>query len=190
VTVAKDVKLQVELNPARVAAYRLIGYENRALRPEDFKDDRKDAGEMGAGHSVTALYEVIPSGSSERGPELAPLRYQEQPRPNARARGDELLTVSVRYKPAGGGAAREVTSVLRDPGTAGAAPSPNLGFAAAVAELGLLLRDSEHKGQASFEQVRELARRHRGPDPDGDRAQFEQLAALAADLARTRAARQ
>jgi Ca-activated chloride channel family protein len=150
VTIAKDVKLQVEFNPARVAAYRLIGYENRALRAEDFADDRKDAGELGAGHAVTALYEIIPVGVESpvevRG--VDELRYR---RPadgaapaDARARpSGELGWVKLRYKTPTG----STSLLLEQPIVAsGERPSGDFVFATAVAEFGLLLRESEFRG--------------------------------------------
>ena len=144
-TVAKDVKLQVEFNPAQVRAYRLIGYENRRLKDEEFNDDRKDAGDLGAGHSVTALYEVIPAGSDEPLPGVDPLKYQKATlRPGATA-SDEVLTVKLRYKPPQGSASRLLTRVLERP-VSGEVPSEAFRIAAAVAEFGLCLRDSPLQG--------------------------------------------
>ena len=179
VTVAKDVKIQVEFNPARVGAYRLIGYENRLLNREDFKDDTKDAGEMGAGHTVTALYELIPPDAPIPGPDVDPLKYQEEGRPNAASRSGELMTVRLRYKQPDGDASRETAVAVAD---RSAGLSPNIGFAAAVAGYGMLLRDSEFKGRATWASVIELARRFRGEDGDGYRAEFIRLAELAAAL--------
>ena len=175
-TVAKDVKIQVEWNPARVRAYRLIGYENRMLRNEDFADDKKDAGEVGSGHSVTALYEVVPAGVETdvtiRMPDS--LRYQQrstQPTPNA---GAELLFVKVRYKQPDGDQSRLLTQPVLA-GT-GAAPSTDFRFQAAVAELGLLLRNSQFKGKADLARVIASARDARGADPEGYRAEFVRMA--------------
>ncbi|HYD54831.1 MAG TPA: von Willebrand factor type A domain-containing protein [Gemmatimonadaceae bacterium] len=188
VTVAKDVKLQVEFNPRAVAAYRLIGYENRLLRDEDFDDDGKDAGEMGAGHSVTALYELIPVGlrDADSVRRAAPLRYQE-PRSatTTAARSDELLHVSLRYKTPTG----ESSRLLRLPVTARAGrASTDLTFAAAVASYGMLLRESKHAGAFTYDAVRELARSSLGPDRDGYRAGFvklvEETMRLSRDVAR------
>jgi Ca-activated chloride channel family protein len=174
-TVAKDVKIQVEWNPARVRAYRLIGYENRMLRNEDFADDKKDAGEVGSGHSVTALYEVVPVGVETdvtiRMPDS--LRYQQrtaQPTPNA---GTELLFVKVRYKQPDGDQSRLLTQPVLA-GT-GAAPSTDFRFQAAVAEFGLLLRNSEFKGKADLARVIATAREARGADPEGYRAEFVRM---------------
>jgi Ca-activated chloride channel family protein len=180
-TIAKDVKIQVEFNPAMVEAYRLIGYENRALRNEDFNNDKKDAGEIGEGHAVTALYEIVPTSTSADGPSVDPLRYQQQ-RPLVRTRAassSEVAHVKVRYKAPDGDSSRLVTKVLFD---SEAPMSPNLAFASAVAEFGMLLRDSEHKADASYAAVAVRARRFRGNDPEGYRAEFIKLTDLAAAL--------
>jgi Ca-activated chloride channel family protein len=176
--VAQDVKLQVEFNPAAVRAYRLLGYENRLLRDEDFADDRKDAGDVGAGHSVTALYEVVPAGVegtvAVRGGD--PLRYGEAP---ARAAGprDELLFVQLRYKRPGETQSRLMRHPVRtsDAARTVAAASTDFRFAAAVSGFGMLLRDSEHKGDATAERVLGLARGAIGNDPGGYRAEFLKL---------------
>jgi Ca-activated chloride channel family protein len=174
-TVAKDVKLQLEFNPARVRAYRLIGYENRLLRDEDFNDDHKDAGEMGAGHSVTALYEIIPAGvrSPVRVGDVDTLRYQRPRGRNGIAGEDELLHVKLRYKQPDGERSRLFSQAVHD---GAARPSADFAFATAVAEFGMLLRDSEFKGSSSLEHVLEMARRSRGDDPLGYRAEFVRLA--------------
>jgi Ca-activated chloride channel family protein len=178
-TVAKDVKVQVEFNPARVGAYRLIGYENRVLAARDFNDDRKDAGEMGAGHTVTALYEIVPPGADIDAPGIDPLRYQSASQRASRSGAEELLTVKVRYKAPDGDTSQLMTAPVRD--RAGVTTS-NLGFASAVAQFGMLLRGSEHAGRASWTDAAALARRHRGPDADGYRAEFIRLIDLAAAL--------
>jgi Ca-activated chloride channel family protein len=179
VTVAKDVKIQVEFNPRTVGAYKLIGYENRILQHRDFNDDKKDAGEIGAGHTVTALYEIIPPGEPMEGPGVDPLKYQQGARPNESAKADELMTVKLRYKQPDGDMSRLIALAVRD--RAGEL-TPNLGFAAAVAEFGMLLRKSEFTGQATWTTAQELARRYRGEDPDGYRAEFVRLAELASAL--------
>jgi Ca-activated chloride channel homolog len=178
-TIAKDVKIQVEFNPAVVAAYRLIGYENRALRNEDFNDDRKDAGEIGEGHTVTALYEIVPAGAEVGTTAVDPLRYQQGGGRTPAANSRELATVKLRYKAPDGDASRLIVKVLPN---ANAPMSANLGFASAVAEFGMLLRDSEHKGKASYRAVAARARSFRGADPDGYRAEFIKLTDLAAAL--------
>jgi Ca-activated chloride channel family protein len=182
VTIAKDVKIQVEFNPARVKAYRLIGYENRALRAEDFADDRKDAGEIGAGHTVTALYEIVPVGVEIDLPAVDPLKYQGPAAASPDSRSEELLTVKLRHKEPTGTRSRLTSVAVRDvePGTEASA---NLRFSAAVAAFGMLLRDSEHKGAASWAQVIDLARGAVGPDPEGHRAEFLVLARNAQTLA-------
>jgi Ca-activated chloride channel homolog len=191
VTVAKDVKVQIEFNPRFVQAYRLVGYESRLLEKEDFNDDRKDAGEMGAGHVVTALYEIVPPGVATPGG-VDPLRYQDPaPRPD----GDpaiksnnttELMNVKVRYKPVGehgAGPAADSSRLIEVPVLeARQRMTSNLGFAAAVAEFGMLLRRSDYKGSATWAQMLSLAREHRGEDPDGYRAEFIRLAEVARAL--------
>ncbi len=169
-TVAKDVKIQVEMNPARVQSYRLLGYENRLLHREDFADDRKDAGELGSGHSVTALYEVVPVGVAPVASGDDSLTYQQvSVRPEARRSG-ELLTVRLRYKDPQGSVSRLLETPVRD--RARGAGSEDMRFASAVAAFALLLRDSEHRGQASFDQVLTLARGGRGDDEEGHRGEF------------------
>jgi Ca-activated chloride channel family protein len=184
VTVAKDVKLQVEFNPATVAAYRLVGYENRLLKSRDFNDDSKDAGEMGAGHTVTALYEIVPPGEDTGAPGVDPLKYQRPGEPKARmvpVPSTELMTVKVRYKQPDG----DRSSLVTVPVSGHDTTSPrHVGFAAAVAEFGMLLRDSPFKASASWADVARLASEHRGADPQGYRAEFIRLADLAASLAR------
>jgi len=174
-TIAKDVKFQLEFNPARVKAYRLIGYENRLLNNEDFNDDKKDAGEMGAGHTVTALYELIPAGSKEDAGNIDPLRYQANTLPVEPDPNTELLTVKLRYKQPDG-----LTSTLYENPVKGkvmelSATSEEFRFSAAVAEFGMLLRDSEFKSEASSEQVVQIAQGARGSDEEGYRAEFIKL---------------
>jgi Ca-activated chloride channel homolog len=181
VTVAKDVKLQIEFNPRQVAAYRLIGYENRRLDDEDFNDDAKDAGEMGAGHTVTALYEIVPAGGRLPGRGVDPLKYQRTVVPADGRREGELMTVALRYKRPDGSRSERIEAVVEaDAGRLG----PNLGFASAVAELGLLLTRSAHAGTANVEHVIERARSFTGDDPYEDRAGFVMLAERAAGLMR------
>jgi Ca-activated chloride channel family protein len=178
-TVAKDVKIQVEFNPARVQAYRLLGYENRLLAKEDFKDDRKDAGELGSGHSVTALYEVVPTGARAVTVGDDSLTYLETSlRPGAR-HSQELLTVRLRYKDPKGSSSKLLETAVND---RTAAASEDLRFASAVAEFAMLLRDSDDKGQASWEQVLTLARGARGDDEQGYRGEFIGLVETARSL--------
>jgi Ca-activated chloride channel family protein len=178
-TVAKDVKVQVEFNPAQVRAYRLIGYENRLLADEDFTDDTKDAGEMGAGHSVTALYEIVPVGVETDVTIRVPdsLRYQTVRGP--RGGGTELGFVKVRYKQPDGDRSRLLTHpVSGESGT----PSPEFRFQTAVAEFGLLLKGSAYRGSASYEAVIATSRASLGADPEGYRAEFVRLAQAAQAL--------
>lgn len=175
ITVAKDVKIQVEFNPAQVAGYRLVGYENRLLNQEDFDNDRVDAGEIGSGHSVTALYEIIPAAGETS---TTKLKYQET---KITTRSSELLTVKLRYKAPNGNTSKLLeypveASVYQD------RASDNLTFACAVAEFGMLLRDSEHKGSADFEQVMELAESCVGRDTDDYKKEFLELVRRAADI--------
>ncbi len=179
ITVAKDVKVQVEFNPRTVGAYRLVGYENRLLAREDFNDDRKDAGELGAGHTVTVLYELIPPGERLPGASVDPLVYQTQPTPSNASRSIDLMTVKVRYKAPDGGASK-LMSIAVGPG-AGERAS-HIRFAAAVAQFGMLLRNPEFKGRATWASTSALARAARGDDPDGLRAEFVRLVELAAAL--------
>ncbi|MBW8686544.1 YfbK domain-containing protein [Chitinophaga rhizophila] len=172
-TIAKDVKLQVEFNPKHVQSYRLVGYENRMLADEDFNDDKKDAGDMGAGHTVTALYEIIPVGSKSRTPAVDPLKYQQN-----KAVGDnspEVLTVKMRYKTPESSKSQLVTQVLLWKQQDIKDAPEDFRMATAVADFGLLLRNSEHKGKATYEQVLKIAGSARGSDEEGYRAEFIQL---------------
>jgi Ca-activated chloride channel family protein len=179
VTIAKDVKLQIEFNPRMVEGYRLIGYENRMLRHEDFNDDRKDAGEIGAGHSVTALYEIVPAGVRMEGGTVDPLKYQDSQARRNTAQSGELLTVKLRYKAPDGDESRLISVAV---GSRPREMTANSGFASAVAEVGMLLRHSRHAPRATYESAIARARRHRGDDADGYRAEFIRLAELAASL--------
>ena len=180
-TVAKDVKLQLEFNPVQIKAYRLIGYENRRLRDEEFTDDRRDAGDLGAGHSVTALYEVIPAGSDESLPGVDPLKYQQTSvRPDA-AGNNEVLTVKLRYRPPEGSKSRLLTRVLPKHSDS-AEPTQVFRFAAGVAEFGLLLRDSPYKGGADYGRAFEQVRQALGSDEDGRRSEFLSLIRTAEKL--------
>ena len=173
-TLAKDVKLQVEFNPERVASYRLIGYENRLLRKEDFDDDTKDAGEIGAGHSVTALYEVVPKGSRSPASASEPLRYQSAPEASTdRTRRDELMYVKLRYKLPDASTSRWLDHVVSSDRPRNG--SHDLRFAASVAAFGMILRDSEYRGAATLEDVIALARGSLGEDEGGYRAEFVKL---------------
>jgi Ca-activated chloride channel homolog len=185
VTVAKDVKLQVEFNPRAVAAYRLIGYENRLLKDHEFNDDRKDAGDMGAGHSVTALYELIPAGQPIEAASIDPLKYQQPGSLSSAATRDEVMTVKIRYKRPRDKQSALMTVAVNGTTTA----SPELGFAAAVAEFGMMLRDSPFKGSSSFAEARAAAQRFKGDDRHGHRAEFIRLIGAAEGVTRLSAAR-
>jgi Ca-activated chloride channel family protein len=178
ITIAKDVKIQIEFNPAQVVAYRLIGYENRLLKAEDFKDDRKDAGEIGAGHTVTALYELVPVGKQIPLPHVDPLKYQKPAVPQDAASG-ELMTVKLRYKGPEESESQELVLAVSDGGSKLEQSPADLQFAAAVAAFGMILRDSAHKGTATLGSVLELAEQAKGEDKQGRRAEFLKLVRLA-----------
>ncbi|HYD84383.1 MAG TPA: YfbK domain-containing protein, partial [Opitutus sp.] len=197
VTVAKDVKLQVEFNPAQVAKYRLIGYEKRLLAKEDFNNDQVDAGEIGAGHTVTALYEIVPvaakgSADGERGEgetaSVDELRYsvvaveRVDVRTVVPGAENELLTLKVRYKEPAGVVSRELEFSLTDTGAAFAEASEDFKFAAAVAGFGMLLRESQHKGAATFANVAAWAEAGAASDAGGYRAEFVELVRRAGAL--------
>ncbi len=176
ITIAKDVKIQVEFNPSQVKAYRLLGYENRLLAAEDFHDDTKDAGEIGAGHTVTAFYEVIPAKSDEKIPGIDGLKYQK-PLADAQApQSNELLTLKLKYKKPDAKKSEDALEFpLVDAGNSFDKASEDFQFAAAVVEFGLLLRNSQHKGQANYEAVKEIAAGNLGADNSGYRQEFLEL---------------
>ena len=176
-TLANDVKIQVEFNPALVGAYRLIGYENRALEDEDFRDDTKDAGEIGLGHRVTALYEIIPAGSPDI-PAVDKLKYR-QPKGRPDNGSDELLTVKLRYKPKGSAQSTQIETAAKDTRTRLDQTSVDFRFAASVAGFSMLLKDSEYLGSFGWEQCLALAKQARGADEEGYRAEFARLVEMA-----------
>ncbi|MEQ8789865.1 MAG: VWA domain-containing protein [Pirellulaceae bacterium] len=205
ITIAKDVKLQLEFNPAEVRAYRLIGYENRLLAAKDFDDDTKDAGEIGAGHTVTALYELVPSGSDEKIPGVdepaqaeQPLKYQqvEQKADEGKsvekepadvqltdvAKQGELLTLALRYKQPEGDVSTKLEFTLPAKSRPFNKASRDLQFASAVASFGMLLRNSRYAGDASFASVEEIATAALGDDAHGRRQEFVDLVQLAEQL--------
>jgi Ca-activated chloride channel family protein len=182
-TIAKDVKIQVEFNPRVVAGYRLIGYENRLLAASDFKDDKKDAGEIGAGHTVTALYEIVPAGQKIENPGVDELKYSQPAQAPQGAGSGELLTVKLRYKEPDGDVSKPLNVGVVDSRTSFRNASENFKFAAAVAEFGMLLRDSRYKGQSSYDGALELARASAGADLRGYRAEFVHLVETARGLA-------
>jgi Ca-activated chloride channel family protein len=198
VTIAKDVKVQIEFNPAEVASYRLIGYENRRLAAEDFNDDKKDAGEIGAGHTVTALYELVPAkaagresattddtarqaGSSTRETQtgIDPLRYQKQVAPKVdltdAANSGELFTLKLRYKQPDGDTSKLIEHPVKDSGNAYRDASGDFKFAASVAAFGMTLRHSQHRGTITLDGIKELAQEGRSFDPSGYRSEFMTL---------------
>ena len=174
-TIAKDVKFQVEFNPVEVTAYRLIGYENRVLRDQDFNDDTKDAGEIGAGHTVTALFEVVPAGVEINVPGVDPLRYQAPTRPSTEAGSGEMLRVKIRYKEPDGDQSQLIEAPFTDSGQSLEAASSDYRFASAVAAFGMILRKSPYKGSATFDSVVAIAESSQGTDPEGYRAEFLDL---------------
>lgn len=178
-TIAKDVKIQVEFNPANVQAYRLIGYENRLLADEDFNNDKKDAGELGSGHTVTALYEVVPVGADIESSLLGidPLKYQT-PKTQTQGLNNEIMTVKLRYKEPQGNSSKLITHVIKTADVSKTL-SENLSFSAAVASFGMVLRDSKFKGDASFDLVDQLARYGKGEDINGYRSEFLKIVELA-----------
>jgi Ca-activated chloride channel family protein len=197
IAIAKDVKIQIEFNPAVIASYRLLGYENRVLAAQDFNDDKKDAGEIGAGHTVTALYELVPVGSKADAAVPAPvepLKYQaaggqksevrvqdESPLTDA-AKSGELLTLKLRYKEPEGQASKLLEVPLKDRGGKFNGASKDLQFAAAVASFGMILRGSEHKGSSTIAAVEEIASGAIGEDAGGYRAEFVDLVRKAHSL--------
>ncbi|MGV3664246.1 MAG: YfbK domain-containing protein [Prosthecobacter sp.] len=196
VTIAKDVKIQVEFNPAAVRSYRLIGYENRLMAKEDFNDDTKDAGDIGAGHSVVALYEVVPANlppGAEPRPPVDNLRYQTPATPAIppaqlaeAARTGEVMTVKLRYKEPDSSLSKLIEVPAKDEGKTLTASTEEFKFSAAVAGFGLLLRDSAYKGTLGWETVRKLALDGKGSDKLGYRGEFLQLIDKARGLKETR----
>jgi len=183
IAIAKDVKIQVEFNPAMTRSYRLLGYENRVLAKEDFNDDKKDAGEIGAGHTVTALYEVVPQGAPMDVPPVDALKYQRPATATAAAAplpadvpgSRETMTVKLRYKAPDGDVSQLISVPVTDKETKFAEAPSDLKFATSVAMFGMLLKDSPHKGGTTWEVTRNLALEGKGPDPQGHRGEFIQL---------------
>lgn len=186
-TIAKDVKFQIEFNPAKIVSYRLIGYENRLLNEEDFNNDKKDAGEMGSGHNVTALYELVPAGTNENLPSVDPLKYQRERSVMEKEKvsdnsDDEYLTIKIRYKKPDGN-----SSILMEKPVSGGIneiedASDNLRFAAAVSEFGMILRNSEYKGIANLSGAAKLAVSAKSNDEDGYRSEMIRLINTVKDM--------
>lgn len=183
-TIAKDVKIQIEFNPTKVKAYRLVGYENRVLANEDFDNDKKDAGELGAGHTVTALYEIIPIGSEETVNKAANLKYQETKIKTGAEGSKELMTVKLRYKPPKEETSKLIEHPVIDRGVSIFDTSENFRFSVAVAGFGMLLRDSKFKGNLTYDAIIELAKAAKGQDVEGYRSEFIRLVETAKMLAK------
>jgi Ca-activated chloride channel family protein len=184
-TIAKDVKLQVEFNPAKVQGYRLVGYENRMLNKEDFNDDKKDAGDLGSGHTVTALYEIIPVGiKSDFLKEVDPLKYQKSTTAlSPSSFSNEIMNIKFRYKAPGSEESKLMIQPVMDYSTSSTKASENFRFAAAVAEFGMLLRNSEFKARASYTSVLQAAKNALVFDKEGYRKEFIHLVESAQLLA-------
>lgn len=183
-TIAKDVKFQIEFNPSKVLAYRLIGYENRLLNAEDFNNDKKDAGEIGAGHTVTALYEIIPVGATDAASwvkQIDPLKYQKSTQTNEPV-SEEWLTLKLRYKQPDGDQSTLIEIPVKGKVKTFNDATNNFRFAASVAGFGMLLRNSEYKGELSYSVVQEMARNARGKDEDGFKAEMIRLIKTAETL--------
>lgn len=171
-TIAKDVKLQIEFNPELVRAYRLIGYENRMLKSEDFNNDRKDAGELGSGHSVTALYEIIPVGVEGEFTKIDPLKYQSNPSRKTDIKMNEVMTIKFRYKKPNEESSKLISHVVINKRISASATSENFNWSAAVAAFGMIIRESEFANNFTLEQTYHLAQRAKGIDKDGYRIEF------------------
>lgn len=176
-TIAKDVKIQVEFNPAKVKGYRLVGYENRVLNNEDFKDDTKDAGELGAGHTVTAFYEIIPASSDEKLSNTDELKYQELKLVDS----NEVMAVKLRYKLPDETQSKEISAVIKEDNVT-KTPSEDFRFASAVAEFSLLLKNSQYKGDAGFDKVLRRAEDSKGADLAGYRSEFISIVQRAKEM--------
>lgn len=186
-TVAKDVKLQIEFNPAKVQAYRLLGYENRLLNKEDFNDDKKDAGDMGSGHTVTAFYEIVPAGIKDSYvASVDPLKYQNVKENTPVASGSaEMMTIKFRYKEPVSSKSKLSQVTVMDAPKDFNTTSVDFKFASAVAEFGMLLRDSKFKQQSSYKHVIATARAGKGTDHEGYRSEFIRLAESARLLSKS-----
>jgi Ca-activated chloride channel family protein len=182
-TIAKDVKIKVEFNPTHVGAYRLLGYENRIMTAKDFNDDTKDTGEIGAGHTVTALYEIVPPEIWQKTEGVDKLKYQRKGKARKKDGGKELLTLKLRYKLPKADVGTKIEYPLLDNAKKPAAmPSPDFEWDSSVVAFGMLLRHSQHKGQADFDLVRQLAIGSKGDDKGGLREQFLKLVTTAKSL--------
>lgn len=185
-TIAKDVKIQIEFNPLKVKGYRLVGYENRLLNNEDFNDDKKDAGELGSGHTVTVIYEIIPAASNELMASVDPLKYQNVSVKTNNV-SNEVMTIKFRYKEPTESTSNLITKVVDDKVKKLSNASENCMFACSVAQFGMLLRDSKFKGSSDFDSVITLAKQSKGTDEAGYRAEFIRLAEMAQLLKKSEA---
>ncbi len=182
-TIAKDVKLQIEFNPDKVQGYRLIGYENRLLNKEDFNNDKKDAGELGSGHTVTALYELSPTGIKDTMlKDVDALRYQKTKDLSKTSFNDEVMNIKLRYKKPDGDKSTLIEHPLKDENISFNSTSDNFRFASSVAEFGMLLRNSQYKGNANFSSVKQTAQSAMSDDAEGYRKEFIQLIKKASSL--------
>lgn len=186
-TIAKDVKLQVEFNPEQVKEYKLIGYENRLLKDRDFNDDTKDAGELGEGHTVTALYEIVPVNEASTGVTVDPLKYQLKNLNNGQGYNNDLFTVKFRYKNPDNDKSKLMIQVVKNNSKGLRNASENIRFASSVAAFGMLLRNSKFKGDASYNMVLKLAEESKGNDVNGYRSEFIRLVETARILDRSTA---
>lgn len=184
VTVAKDAKIQIEFNPARIDSYRLIGYENRALRDEEFNDDTRDGGEIGAGQQVTVLYEIVLAGTADPAGGVDPLKYQAPLERNRTSNAEEWLTLKFRYKPPDQAESRLLEFTHNGSAASFGESSPDFRFASSVAAFGMILRDSPHRGNATLERVLRWTLDSTGEDPHGPRGEFVQLVLKAMVLER------
>jgi Ca-activated chloride channel family protein len=184
VTIAKDVKLQIEFNPVEVDSYRLIGYENRILRKEDFNDDKKDAGDIGAGHTVTALYEIAPRYDETDAEKNSsdPLRYQKDRKLADKAFSGEIATVKLRYKQPDGDTSKLLVYTVKDNGCPFSDSSCDLKFASSVAAFGMILRESEFKGNTTIDSIIAATEQSLSFDPNGYRKEFVELVKNAGKL--------
>jgi Ca-activated chloride channel family protein len=184
VTIAKDVKIQIEFNPLHVASYRLIGYENRRLEDRDFNDDTKDAGEIGAGHTVTALYELVLANAEDETvrPQVDPLKYQTRRNLADAADSDDLLNLKLRFKRPSNDRSELLVFPLKNAPLEFGKATKDFQFAAAVAEFGMLLRNSKYRGDSSYLAVLEIAAASRGRDDHGYRTEFLQIVSTALRL--------
>jgi Ca-activated chloride channel homolog len=180
VTIAKDVKIQLDFNPSHIAAYRLLGYENRNLENEDFRDDKKDAGEIGAGHTVTAFYELVPAGSDTKENKNRSPEFVDQ-KPSAASASSTMFTVNLRYKQPDNEVGQEFQVRIATEASTKPASS-DFRFASSVLAYGMLLRESQYAGQANWDWVISTAKENTGKDPNGLRAEFVQLAMSASRL--------